>query len=88
MLRRRLLLVLFALGTNWGFNRGAVIGGHGGSEALLRRVRDLFVNRAQLRAALVRLVNVTFAARDAAWWGRAPPARATPRSSAPGPVTS
>ena len=36
---------------------------------VLRRVRHLFVNRANLRSALVRLVNATFAARDAAWWG-------------------
>nr|WP_214661070.1 Tn3 family transposase [Streptomyces polyasparticus] len=36
---------------------------------MLRRVRHLFVNRVNLRAALVRLVNATFAARDAAWWG-------------------
>lgn len=32
-------------------------------------MRHLFVNRTNLRAALVRLVNATFAARDAAWWG-------------------
>ncbi|MET7438286.1 Tn3 family transposase [Streptomyces sp. NPDC005568] len=36
--------------------------------AVLRRVRHLFVNRTNLRAALVRLVNATFAARDQAWW--------------------
>ncbi|MCX4506181.1 transposase [Streptomyces anulatus] len=44
-------------------------GKHGESEAVLRRVRHLFVNRTNLRAALVRLVNATFAARDQAWWG-------------------
>ncbi|GGZ42887.1 hypothetical protein GCM10010365_74550 [Streptomyces poonensis] len=69
MLRRRLLLVLFALGTNMGIKRVAVTGKHGESEAVLRRVRHLFVNRTNRRAALVRLVNATFAARDAAWWG-------------------
>ncbi|MEV6618463.1 Tn3 family transposase [Streptomyces sp. NPDC051051] len=69
VLRRRLLLVLFALGTNMGIKRVAVTGKHGESEAVLRRVRHLFVNRTNLRAALVRLVNATFAARDAAWWG-------------------
>ncbi len=69
VLRRRLLLVLFALGTNMGIKRVAVTGKHGESEAVLRRVRHLFVNRANLRSALVRLVNSTFAARDAAWWG-------------------
>jgi TnpA family transposase len=69
VLRRRLLLVLFALGTNMGIKRVAVTGKHGESEAVLRRVRHLFVNRTNLRSALVRLVNATFAARDAAWWG-------------------
>jgi TnpA family transposase len=69
VLRRRLLLVLFALGTNMGIKRVAVTGEHGESEAVLRRVRHLFVNRTNLRGALVRLVNATFAARDAAWWG-------------------
>ncbi|WP_199923927.1 Tn3 family transposase [Streptomyces scabiei] len=69
VLRRRLLLVLFALGTNMGIKRVAVTGKHGESEAVLRRVRHLFVNRTNLRAALVRLVNATFSARDQAWWG-------------------
>jgi hypothetical protein len=66
VLRRRLPLVLFALGTNMGIKRVAVTGKHGESEAVLRRVRHLFVNRTNLRSALVRLVNATFAARDAA----------------------
>ncbi|MFB7868036.1 Tn3 family transposase [Streptomyces sp. NPDC056069] len=71
VLRRRLLrlLVLFALGTNMGIKRVAVTGKHGESEAVLHRVRHLFVNRTNLRGALVRLVNATFAACDAAWWG-------------------
>ncbi|OEV04601.1 Tn3 family transposase [Streptomyces oceani] len=69
VLRRRLLLVLFALGTNMGIKRVAVTGKHGESEATLRRVRHLFVNRANMRAALVKLVNATFAVRDEVWWG-------------------
>ncbi|MFB7010816.1 MULTISPECIES: Tn3 family transposase [unclassified Streptomyces] len=69
VLRRRLLLVLFALGTNMGIKRVAVTGKHGETEAVLRRVRHLFVNRTNLRSALVRLVNATFTARDQAWWG-------------------
>ncbi len=68
-LRRRLLLVLFGLGTNMGIKRVAANGKHGESEATLRRVRHLFVNRANMRAALVKLVNATFAARDSLWWG-------------------
>ncbi|WP_405985697.1 Tn3 family transposase [Streptomyces sp. NBC_00872] len=69
VLRRRLLLVLFGLGTNMGIKRVAVTGKHGESEATLRRVRHLFVNRANMRAALVKLVNATFAVRDEMWWG-------------------
>ncbi|MGW9641305.1 Tn3 family transposase [Streptomyces albidoflavus] len=69
VLRRRLLLVLFGLGTNMGIKRVAVTGKHGESEATLRRVRHLFVNRANMRAALRKLVNATFAARDEMWWG-------------------
>ena len=43
VLRRRLLLVLFGLGTNMGIKRVAVTGKHDESEATLRRVRHLFV---------------------------------------------
>jgi len=67
-LRRRLLLVLFALGTNTGISRIAG-GGHGESEAALRHVRRLFVTRENLRRAIVRLVNATLAARDPVLWG-------------------
>ncbi|MFF7705448.1 Tn3 family transposase [Streptomyces lydicus] len=69
VLRRRLLLVLFGLGTNMGIKRVAVTGKYGESEATLRRVRHLFVNRANMRAALRKLVNTTFAVRDEIWWG-------------------
>jgi len=69
VLRRRLLLVLFGLGTNMGIKRVAVTGKHGESEATLRRVRHLFVNRTNMRSALVKLVNATFAVRDEGWWG-------------------
>ncbi|WP_234315363.1 hypothetical protein [Streptomyces globisporus] len=70
-----------------GIKRVAVTGKHGESEATLRRVRHLFVNRANMRAALVKLVNVTFAARDEMWWALAPLAPRAAASSAPGPRT-
>ncbi|GAA1703454.1 hypothetical protein GCM10009680_50520 [Streptomyces yatensis] len=44
-------------------------GKHCESEATLRRVRHLFVNRANTCAALRKLVNATFAVRDEMWWG-------------------
>lgn len=43
---------------------------HGESEAALRHVRRHFITVDNLRAAVTRLVNGTFAARDGAWWGQ------------------
>ncbi|WP_329595088.1 transposase [Streptomyces sp. NBC_01362] len=65
VLRRRLLLVLFGLGTSMGIKRVAVTGDHGESEATLRRVRHLFVDRANMRADLRELVNATFSITSA-----------------------
>ena len=56
-------------GRTQGIKRVAVTGMHGESEATLHRVQHLFVNRTNMRAALVKLVNATFAARDEMWWG-------------------
>jgi hypothetical protein len=67
-LRRRLLLVLFALGTNMGIRQMVATGEHGETEAALRHVRRYFVTRDNLRRAITRLVNGTFVARDAEWW--------------------
>ncbi len=68
LVRRRLLLVLFGLGTNIGIKRIAT-GEHGESEAALRRVRWLYVNRDNVREAITRVVNATFAVRDNGLWG-------------------
>jgi hypothetical protein len=67
VLQRRLLLALFALGTNMGIR---ATGEHGESEAALRHVRRHFITVGNLWAAVTKLVNGTFAARDAAWWGQ------------------
>lgn len=69
-LQRRLLLALFALGTNMGIRAIVATGEHGETEAALRHVRKHFITVDNLRAAVTRLVNATFAARDTAWWGR------------------
>lgn len=69
VIRKRLLLVLYALGTNIGIKRVADGGKHGESEAALRATRYLFVNRDNLRNAIATLVNATLRARDEAWWG-------------------
>jgi len=68
-LRRRLLLVLFALGTNMGVRAIVATGGHGETEAALRRVRRTHVTRDNLRRAVAAVVNETFTRRDPAWWG-------------------
>ncbi|MGW7825081.1 Tn3 family transposase [Streptomyces puniciscabiei] len=67
VLQRRLLLTLFALGTNMGIRAIVATGEQGESEAALRHVRRHFITVANLRAAVIRLVNATFAARDTAW---------------------
>lgn len=68
-LRRRLLLCLFALGTNMGIRAIVATGEHGESEAALRHVRRHFITRDNLRRAVAKVVNATFAARDPRWWG-------------------
>lgn len=69
-LRRRLLLVLFALGTNMGIKQIASGNhGHGETEAALRHVRRLYLNGDNLRRAIVRVANATFAERDRDLWG-------------------
>ena len=68
-LRRRLLLCLFALGTNMGIRAIVATGEHGESEAALRHVRRHFITRDNLRRAIAKLVNATLAARDPTWWG-------------------
>jgi len=70
-LNRRLLLVLFALGTNMGIRQMAITGEHGQGEAELRHVRATYVTRENLRQAITTVVNATLEARDTAWWGQA-----------------
>ncbi|MDN3057063.1 Tn3 family transposase [Streptomyces sp. SRF1] len=70
VLQRRLLLALFALGTNMGIRAIVATGEHGETEAALRHIRRHFITVDNLRAAVTKLVNATFAARDTAWWGR------------------
>jgi hypothetical protein len=68
-LRRRLLLCLFALGTNIGIRGIMATGDHGQSEAALRHVRRHYINRDNLCRAIAQVANATFAARDSIWWG-------------------
>lgn len=74
VLRRRLLLCTFGLGTNMGIKRvadgaAAMAGMKADTEAALRRTRRLFVNRDNLRAAIRTVVNKTLEVRDVSLWG-------------------
>ena len=71
VLRRRLLLALFALGTNMGIRQMAASGEHAEDESALRRIRASHITRDNLRRAIARVVNATFAERDPSWWGQA-----------------
>jgi TnpA family transposase len=70
-LHRRLLLCLFALGTNMGIRAMAATGEHGEDEAALRRVRASHITRENLRAAIITVINATLQTRDALLWGTA-----------------
>lgn len=59
-LQRRLLLSLYALGTNAGLKRIAAAG-HGASYQELRYVRHRFIQKSTLRAAIAQVANATFA---------------------------
>ena len=86
-LNRRLLLVLFALGTNMGIRQMAVTDEHGVGEAELRHVRSTFVTRENLRAAITTVVNATLEAREPRGGARRPAPRRTPSGSRPGTPT-
>jgi hypothetical protein len=69
-LRRRLLLCLFALGTNMGIKAIVATGEHGETVTALRHVRRHFITRDILRRAIARLASARFAARDPSWWSQ------------------
>jgi hypothetical protein len=69
-LRRRLLLCLYGLGTNAGLKRMSGSDAEA-TERELRWVRQKFVGREHLRAAIARVANATFAARLPEVWGEA-----------------
>ena len=67
-LRRRLLLCLFALGTNLGIRAIVATGQHCESEAALRHVRRHFINRDSPRRTLAKLVRWRGCRRAQVWW--------------------
>ncbi len=70
VLQKRLLLCLYGLGTNVGLKRVAA-GDAGSTYSDLRYVRRRFVHKEQLRAAIARVADGVFAARDPGLWGEA-----------------
>src|SRR6266536_1363064 len=72
-LATRLLLCLYALGTNIGLKRMSA-GDHGVSYNDLLYVRRRFLQRETLRQVIAQVVNAVFAARLPSIWGEAPTA--------------
>jgi len=69
-LTERLLLVLFAYGTNTGI-RSVAAGEHPHSEDDLRYVRRRFLSAELVRALAIEIANATFDVRDTRIWGQA-----------------
>lgn len=68
VLQRRLLLCLYGLGTNTGLKR-VLTGQEDTTYKELRYVRERFIRKDGLRQAIAKVVNATFAARQASIWG-------------------
>jgi len=67
-IQKRLLLCLYALGTNTGLKRVAA-GDHGETYPDLRYVRRRFIRKEQLRAAITKVANATLDVRQPHIWG-------------------
>ncbi|GAA2680212.1 hypothetical protein GCM10010412_064270 [Nonomuraea recticatena] len=68
MLAERLMLLIYAYGTNWGI-RSVTPGAHPHTEEELRYVRRRYLNAEVARMVAIEIANATFAARDAGLWG-------------------
>jgi len=86
-LRKRLLLILFALGTNIGIKAMVHAGDHGVTETQLRRTRRNFISREGLRRAIAAVVGETLRDRDTRWWGNGTACASDSISSAHGSRT-
>ena len=86
-LSRRLLLVLFALGTNMGIRQMAVTGEHGVGEAELRHVRATYITRDNLRPAITAWSTPPSRPANRTGGARPPAPRRTPSGSGPGTPT-
>ncbi|MFJ4964137.1 Tn3 family transposase [Streptomyces sp. NPDC088729] len=69
VLAERLLLVIYAYGTNTGI-KAVASGGHGHTEDELRYVRRRYLSAEAARAIAIQIANATFAARSTEVWGQ------------------
>jgi len=69
VLAERLLLIIYAYGTNTGI-KAVASGGHGHSEDELRYVRRRYLSAEAARAIAIQIANATFAARSTELWGQ------------------
>lgn len=68
-LRKRLLLVLYGLGTNMGMKRLA--SGNRVSYKELRHVKNAYIHKDSLRSAIREVANGVFSVKDTGLWGEA-----------------
>lgn len=68
VLAERLMLAIYAYGTNTGI-RSVAGGDHGHSEEDIRYVRRRYLTTETARQIAIEIANATFAARDTALWG-------------------
>jgi Tn3 transposase DDE domain/Resolvase, N terminal domain len=69
VLAERLMLAIYAYGTNTGIRAVAAGGGHGHTEDEVRYVRRRYLTRDTAQAVAVGIANATFAARQQTLWG-------------------
>ena len=69
VLAERLMLAIYAYGTNTGIRAVAAGGGHGHTEDEIRYVRRRYLTRDTAQAVAIGIANATFAARQQTIWG-------------------
>jgi len=69
VLAERLMLAIYAYGTNTGIRAVAAGGGHGHVEDEIRYVRLRYLTRDTAQAVAIGIANATFAARQQTIWG-------------------
>ncbi len=69
VLAERLMLAIYAYGTNTGIRAVAAGAGHGHSEDEIRYVRRRYLTRETAQAVAIGIANATFAARQQTVWG-------------------